>query len=81
MTEPWRIKPPDQHHDTPDYRRYQRSLRLAQFQRELEVWQRGGQINHPRYAQKVAYRRLCLERWSEYLDGLIEPPEGRKPQL
>lgn len=71
MSEPWRTPAPDQAHDTPEFRRYRRSLALTQFQRELDIWQRGGQIDHPRYADKVAYRRMCIENWG-YSDLVVE---------
>lgn len=80
MTAPWHTPAPDQAHDTPEFRRYRRALALTQFQRELDVWQRGGQIDHPRYAEKVAYRRMCIENWQSYLNGDITPHTGRKPR-
>ncbi len=79
MTNPWHITPPAIT-QTEENRRYQRSLRLTQFQRDLDTWKRIGAIDNPRYAERVAYRRMCIERWQEYLDGKIEPPEGRKPK-
>lgn len=77
MAEPWKVSVPDQHHDTEVYRRYQRSLRLSQFARDLAAWERVGMLDHPRYRERAAYRRTCIERWQDYLDGLIDPPPGQ----
>ena len=78
MKPPWHTEPPAS--DVLTTRRYQRSLRLSQFQRELESWARRGLLDHPRYTERVAYRRACLADWQAYLDGAIAPPEGRKPK-
>jgi hypothetical protein len=75
---PWHTDPPEIQRDEEAQRRYQRSLRLSQFQRELAAWERHGLIDNPRYTKRVAYRQMCLDNWSAYLDGAIDPPEGRK---
>jgi hypothetical protein len=55
--------------------RYQRSLRLRGFERDLEFWAR-----HPDYfdPQGAEYRHHCLANWHTYLEGLIPPQRGRK---
>jgi hypothetical protein len=78
MDEPWKTPPPVPAQPE-DHRRYQRSLRLTQFQRDIDRWRRAGLMEHPRYVERVAYRQHCLTHWREYLDGEIAPPEGRKP--
>lgn len=54
MPEPYEILPPPSDRDTAAWRRYQRSLRLAQFARALATWEAHGRINDPRRATKVA---------------------------
>lgn len=77
---PWYLPTPLESRATEAYRRYLRSLRLDQFARELAAWKLAGLLGDPALSERVAYRRLCLERWQEYLDGRIDPPEGRKPK-
>lgn len=63
-------------------RRYARAARLTQFAGELRRWERLGTTPTPRMRAKVAYRRACLARWQDYLDGWTPPsPQGgRRPR-
>ena len=78
--EPYDLDPPAQGRGTEVWRRYQRSLRLKQFARDLASWERQGWLDHPHFVEKIAYRRDCLARWEEYLNGAIAPFTGRKPK-
>lgn len=44
--------------------RYERARRLTQFARDLER----GETTMMR-AVRLAYRRRCIERWREYMEG------------
>ncbi len=54
--------------------RYQRALRLETFERDVR---RGAMTTMS--AERLAYRQRCLADPRAYIDGLIEPPQGRKP--
>jgi hypothetical protein len=68
--DPYEIDPPElPGRDSEAWRRYQRSRRLVQFRRDLASWARAGLLSHPRYVDKIRYRRESLERWEAFLDG------------
>jgi hypothetical protein len=56
------------------HRRYARANRLLEFERDVR---RGPMTTMSE--ERLAYRRRCLADPQGYIDGLIEPPEGRKP--
>lgn len=77
---PYELDPPQVERNTEAWRRYRRSRDLVRFQRDLDIWKRAGTLDHPRNAAKVAYRRECLQRWEDYLEGRITPHTGARPK-
>ena len=78
-TDPWYTPSPPQP-EAEARRRYQRALRLSQFARDIE---RGARLMMT--PAMLDYRRQCLDRWQDYLDGWTPPlPErdgGRPPKI
>lgn len=66
---PFEIAPPRAERDGEAWRRYQRSRRLVEFQRDLAMWERAGLLESPRHAERVRYRREALEHWEAFLGG------------
>lgn len=57
--------------------RYARADRLLQFEREVS---RASRTPVTMDAGRLAYRQAALADPQAYIDGLIDPPEGRKPK-
>ncbi len=76
--DPWHTTPPDSRSDVEANRRYNRAVRLSEMREYIARVERMDARMQARYADGVAYRQTCLERWREYLDGEIETPIGRK---
>lgn len=68
---PWAVEAPTTTRDPEANRRYQRAQRLTAFEADLERW-RTPEFQ-ARYADQIAYRQACLERWADYLDGWTPP--------
>lgn len=57
--------------------RYARAERLTQFERDLA---RASRTPVTMDAGRLAYRQAALADPVAYIDGKIDPPEGRKPK-
>lgn len=73
----YEIAPPAVDRGGEAWRRYQRSRRLVEFQRDLATWERAGLLDHPRYVDKARYRREALVHWEAFLGGWT-PPKTRQ---
>jgi len=77
-TDPWYVPLPDSRSDLEANRRYARAVRLSEMREYIARVERMDGRTQAHYADGVAYRRGCLERWQDYLDGKIESPTGRR---
>jgi len=75
--EPWLATPPPHRESTEAELRYERAQRLSQFKQDVE---RG--ISVMMSEERLAYRRACLDRWQDYLDGWTPgaPRAGGRPK-
>lgn len=76
--DPWYVPLPDSRSDQEANRRYNRALRLSEMKRFMDGVPQMTANMQQHYADAITYRRECLERWQDYLNGKIEAPTGRK---